>query len=109
MVVKRLVTLTLAHPLSADQARRRRAVDDREYNTGDQITVPHPDAVSIINAGFAAGVDPGDPGAVAAALTDPGADAGSSDGTAAAPASAPAPATAPPSAPAASAGSKAKQ
>ncbi len=62
------VTLTLAYPLSAPQAARVLAVDEREYQVGEEITVRRDYALMVIQAGFAAGVDPSDSEAVAAAL-----------------------------------------
>jgi hypothetical protein len=64
-----MVTLNLAHPLTADQARRVRAKEDKEYPTpGMEITVPRDDARTLIDAGYASGVDPNDKEAVAAVL-----------------------------------------
>ncbi len=62
------VTLTLAYPLSAKQAERVLAEDIKDYQVGDRITVRRDYAVSVINAGYAAGVDPSDAEAVQAAL-----------------------------------------
>lgn len=62
------VTLTLAHPLSAHQAARLNAKDDKDYKVGDKITVPLGNAHAIINAGFAAGVEPENSEQVQAAL-----------------------------------------
>lgn len=63
-----LITLILAHPLSAAQAARLHATDVKDYRAGEKISVPERDARSIINAGFAKGVEPGDHEQVAAAL-----------------------------------------
>ena len=63
-----MVTLTLAHPLDAHQAERLHAKDVKDYGTLDKITVPVDDARAIINAGFAADVDPENHEQVAAAL-----------------------------------------
>lgn len=63
-----MVTLTLAHPLTAQQADRLRAKDSKDYKVGDKITVPMDDARAIINAGFAAGIDPADHKQVRSAL-----------------------------------------
>ena len=63
-----MVTLTLAHPLSAKQADRLHASESRDYNIDDKITVPVEDARAIINSGFAAGVDPEQHDQVTAAL-----------------------------------------
>lgn len=52
------VTLTLAHPLTAQQVERLHAKEVRDYRQGDKITVPQDDARAIINAGYADGVDP---------------------------------------------------
>lgn len=62
------VTLTLAHPFSAAYAERVHAQDVKDYWIGDKITVPKADAVTIINAGYATGVDPSDKAAVDKAL-----------------------------------------
>lgn len=62
-----MVTLTLAHPLNAQQAERLHAKDVKDYTPRDKIIVPVGDAISIINAGFAA-VDPDNPDAVQSAL-----------------------------------------
>jgi hypothetical protein len=64
-----LVTLTLAYPLSAEQAERVLAQDVKDYWVGDKITVRRDYAMSVIGAGYAAGVDPGDKEAVQAALS----------------------------------------
>lgn len=53
------VKLTLAHPLT---------LDGTDYGTEDEVTVPREQAVAIINNGYAAGVEPSDPAAVARAL-----------------------------------------
>jgi hypothetical protein len=66
------VTLTLAYPLSAAQAERVLADDVKDYWVGDKITVRRDYALSVINAGYAKGVDPADRKAVNEAL---GADA----------------------------------
>lgn len=64
-----MVTLTLAHSLNAAQADRLHAKDaGKDYPTGSKITVPKDDARSIINAGFADGVDPENAEQVRAAL-----------------------------------------
>lgn len=56
-----MVTLVLAHPLTAAQAERLHAKEVRDYPTsGMKISVPRDDARSIINAGYAADVDPAD-------------------------------------------------
>lgn len=62
------VTLTLAYPLRAEQAERVLAKEVKDYQTGDKITVRADYALSIINAGYAAGVDPADAVAVNRAL-----------------------------------------
>jgi hypothetical protein len=62
------VTLKLAHPLKAEHAERLHAKDAKDYWIGDQITVPRADAIFIIQAGYAAGVDPADHDAVHKAL-----------------------------------------
>jgi hypothetical protein len=66
------VTLTLAHPLGATYAERL-GLEAKEHPVGDKITVSRDRARAIIDAGYAAGVDPGDPAAVASALKLPGA------------------------------------
>lgn len=63
-----MVTLTLAHPLSARQAEQVLASEVKEYSTGDKIAVRKDYALSIIQAGYAAGVNPADKDAVTAAL-----------------------------------------
>lgn len=64
-----LVTLTLAHPLTAEQAERLHAKDSKKnYTQGDKITVPRDDARLIINAGYAQGIEPSDNEAVRKAL-----------------------------------------
>lgn len=65
-----MVTLTLAHPLSAAQASRLHAKDSKDYPQGSKITVPRDDARSIINAGYADGVEPSDHEAVRNALAE---------------------------------------
>lgn len=63
------VTLILAGPLNAAQATKLLAATIKDYNVGDAIVLPTADAaMQIINAGFAAGVDPHNPVQVAAAL-----------------------------------------
>jgi hypothetical protein len=62
------VTLTLAHPLSPEQAQRVLATEAKQYNVGDKITVRRDYALSVIRAGFAAGVDPNDTEAVNKAI-----------------------------------------
>jgi hypothetical protein len=69
--VSATVTLTLAHPLDTRQAERLHAKDAKEYKVGDKIVVPRDDARAIINAGFAAGIDPQDHDQVRAALDAP--------------------------------------
>lgn len=64
------VTLTLAHPLSAEQSQRVLADRVKDYWVGDKITVRRDYALSIINAGYAKGVDPADREAVREALGD---------------------------------------
>lgn len=64
------VSLTLAHPLSAAQAEKLHAAQVKGYTVGDKITVSKDDAVAIINAGYAAGVDPQNHEAVRDALGD---------------------------------------
>lgn len=61
------VALTLAHPVSPEQARRVGA-EERQYKPGDVIIVPESTAMMVINAGYAQ-VDPADANAVRAALT----------------------------------------
>jgi hypothetical protein len=63
-----MVTLELAYPLSAKQSERVLAEEVKDYWVGDKITVRYDYARSVINAGFAAGVDPADADAVKAAL-----------------------------------------
>lgn len=65
------ITLTLAHPLNARQVERLHAKDVRDYLTGEKIVVPRNDARAIINAGFAAGVEPGNAEQVNKALSVP--------------------------------------
>jgi hypothetical protein len=61
-----MITLKLAHPLTAEQADRLRARDVKEYpSPGMEITVPRDEARAIIDAGYAFGVDPQDQDAVA--------------------------------------------
>jgi hypothetical protein len=62
------VTLTLAHPLSAAQAERVLAKDIKDYKVGDKITVRRDYALSVIQMGYAAGVDPEDRQQVSKAL-----------------------------------------
>lgn len=64
-----MVTLRLAHPLKEQQAARLHAVEVKEYpRPGMEITLPESDALALINAGYASGIDPGDTEAVRAAL-----------------------------------------
>lgn len=64
-----MVTLTLAHPMTAEQSRLFRAKDVKDYDRpGMKITVPRDDARRIIDAGYAAGIEPTNTDAVAAAL-----------------------------------------
>jgi hypothetical protein len=64
-----MVTLTLANPLTAAQADRLHAKgSSKDYRQGDKITLPRDDARLLINAGYAAGVDPADHEAVHKAL-----------------------------------------
>jgi hypothetical protein len=64
-----MVTLTLAHPLSAAQVEKLHAQDSsRDYVQGDKITLPRDDARLVINAGYCDGVDPEDHEAVRKAL-----------------------------------------
>lgn len=64
-----MVTLTLAHPLSAAQVQKLHAQDSsKDYTQGDRITLPRDDARLVINAGYADGVDPEDHEAVRKAL-----------------------------------------
>lgn len=66
-----MVTLTLAHPLSAAQVEKLHAQDSsKDYTQGDKITVPRDDARLIINAGYADGVDPEDHDAVRKTLNE---------------------------------------
>lgn len=65
------VTLPLAHPLTADQAARLRARDVHDYGINEEITVPREEALAVINAGYASGVDPADREAVAKAMKEP--------------------------------------
>jgi len=60
--------IRLAHPLDAEQAARLRAAEIKDYQAGEEIEVPEVDAIAIINAGYAAGVNPRNPEAVRAAL-----------------------------------------
>jgi hypothetical protein len=60
--------IKLAHPLTAEQAERVHAKDVKDYHVGDEITVPLADARSIVDSGYAAGVDPADADAVRKAL-----------------------------------------
>lgn len=82
------ILLTLAHPLSAEQAARVGAVP-RHYRAAEQIIVPsRAAAMTIINAGYAA-VNPTKPDQVRAALAvhpaDPAAAAAASAAAAAPP------------------------
>lgn len=63
-----MTTLTLAHPLTAEQARKVHADQDKDYVQGDSITLPRDDARLVINAGYAQDVDPDDHDAVRKAL-----------------------------------------
>lgn len=62
------VTLTLAHPLTADQAGKVLAEQVRDYGPGEKIRLRADYALSVINAGYAAGVDPNVPAQVRKAL-----------------------------------------
>lgn len=63
-----MVTLVLAHPLTAKQAERLHAKEAKDYPANGKIIVPRDDARSIINAGYAAGVEPSDHDAVRDAM-----------------------------------------
>jgi hypothetical protein len=64
-----MITLKLAHPLTAEQAARLRATEVQDYpNPGMEITVPREEARAIIDAGYASGVEPQDQDAVSAVL-----------------------------------------
>jgi hypothetical protein len=68
-----MVTLKLSNPLTADQARRLHARDDKDYSTpGAEITVPRDSARALIDAGYAAGVEPADEEAVEEVLKTEG-------------------------------------
>ena len=86
------VTLKLAHPLSADQAKSVGA-EPRQYAPGDDVTVPVNSAMTVINAGYAQ-VDPADGDAVRMALGP-----AAPDGTATASPPPGVPATSPPAVP----------
>lgn len=63
------VTLTLAHPLTAKQAERLHIEGGgKDLVQGDSITLPREDARAVINAGYAAGVEPENHDAVRKAL-----------------------------------------
>ncbi|MFF4777524.1 hypothetical protein ACFY05_32175 [Microtetraspora fusca] len=62
------VTLTLSNPLTAQQAERLHAQAKKDYPTGSKITVPQEYAQAIIDAGYAAHVDPEDAAQVTQAL-----------------------------------------
>jgi hypothetical protein len=65
-----MITLELAHPLSAAQAERLRAKDVKDYPTpGMEITLPVDDARSLIGSGYAKDVEPTDAAAVQEALS----------------------------------------
>jgi hypothetical protein len=66
--VSEMVALKLAHPLTADRAATLRAAEVRDYAVGEEIVVPSDEARAVIGAGYALGVEPSDPGAVARAL-----------------------------------------
>ncbi|MEV8634271.1 hypothetical protein AB0395_21710 [Streptosporangium sp. NPDC051023] len=57
---EKMVTLTLAHPLEEEGAKRVRAKQIRDYQVGEKISVPYHEARGIISAGYAAGIDPED-------------------------------------------------
>ena len=64
-----MITLKLAHPLTAGQAARLRAKEVKEYERpGMEITVPAEEARAIIDAGYASGIEPMDQDAVRDAL-----------------------------------------
>ena len=62
------VTITLAYPLTAEQSKRLAPKEVKDYQVGDKITVRWDYARTIINAGFAAGVDPDDAETVQATM-----------------------------------------
>lgn len=67
-----MVTLKLASPVSKMQAERMRAKEVKDYpSPGLEITVPRDEARVLINAGYAAGVEPSDAAAVDKALGEP--------------------------------------
>ena len=57
------VSITLAHPLRAQYAERL-GLEAKDYDTEDTIKVRRDNAQSIINAGYAADIDPDDQEAV---------------------------------------------
>lgn len=63
------VTITLAHPLTAERAGRLRVKEVRDYQAGEQVSLPPGEAHALIGAGYASGVDPSDADAVRKALT----------------------------------------
>lgn len=70
-----MITVTLAHPVSAEQAAQLGAAEAREYRAGESIELPQNRVAAVINAGYVSGVDPNDPTQVAAVVGgtgDPG-------------------------------------
>lgn len=79
MPTKDEVTLTLAHPLSAVYAERL-GLDAKDHPVGAKITLSRDRARAVIDAGYAAGVDPGDRAAVSEALKLPAAKSATTTG-----------------------------
>jgi hypothetical protein len=61
------IPLRLAHPMKAEYAVRH-CLEERDYGPGSEVFVSDDSARALIAAGYAAGVDPEDPAAVAQAL-----------------------------------------
>jgi hypothetical protein len=57
-------TVKLAHPLSATYAEKVFAREAKDYQPGDEITVPTNELMRLVNAGLLEGIDPGDAKAV---------------------------------------------
>ncbi|MFC6883364.1 hypothetical protein [Actinomadura yumaensis] len=58
------ITVTLAHPLSKSYAAEVHAASVRDYQPGEDITLPPLQAVRLVNAGLVKDVDPRDDEAV---------------------------------------------
>lgn len=68
---KNRIEVALAHPLDRESDLTRLRLEPKEggYKPGDKIWVTRDDARSLINAGYAKGVDPENKAAVEALLT----------------------------------------